>query len=50
MNKRFTSNTSWSLWKFYSGLMRAFKEKEFDIIVIAPKDKYSEKGLEGIIR
>ncbi|WP_297890392.1 glycosyltransferase [Sulfurihydrogenibium sp.] len=37
-----TSNTSWSLWNFRLGLMRALKEKGYKVISVAPKDKYSE--------
>ncbi len=37
-----TSNTSWSIWNFRLGLMRALKNKGYKVIAIAPKDKYSE--------
>jgi glycosyltransferase involved in cell wall biosynthesis len=38
-----TSNTSWSLYNFRFGLMKALKEKVFHVIAVAPEDEYSEK-------
>ena len=37
-----TSNTSWSLWNFRLGLMRALKEKGFEVWAVAPYDEFSE--------
>ncbi len=39
----FSSNTSFSLYNFRLGLMKALREKSFKVIAVAPKDEYSEK-------
>lgn len=45
----FVSNTSWSLWNFRLSLMRALKEKGYEIMAIAPEDEYSEKLKKGFV-
>ncbi len=37
-----TSNTSWSLWNFRISLIRALKEKSFEIYAVAPYDEFSK--------
>lgn len=37
-----TSNTSWSLYNFRFGLMKALKEKGFHVIAVALEDEYSQ--------
>ncbi|MFN3976924.1 MAG: glycosyltransferase family 4 protein [Aquificaceae bacterium] len=37
-----TSNTSWSVWNFRRGLIRALIDKGFDVYVVAPEDEYSK--------
>jgi len=37
------SNTSWNLWNFRLGLMNALRQKNFEVIAIAPYDEYSLK-------
>jgi len=41
------SNTSWYLYNFRMGLIRAFQEQGYQIVLIAPKDDYSDR-LEGL--
>jgi len=41
------SNTSWYLYNFRMGLIRALKEQGYHIVLIAPKDDYSDR-LEGL--
>ena len=36
-------NTSWNIYNFRLGLIRALREEGYSVIVIAPKDDYSEK-------
>lgn len=36
-------NTSWNIYNFRVGLLRALQEEGYKIIAIAPKDEYSEK-------
>ncbi|WP_235299307.1 glycosyltransferase family 4 protein [Portibacter marinus] len=51
-NKRkiiLVSNTSWSLYNFRLGLIRALTRKGFDITVVAPRDRFTSKLIsEGI--
>ncbi len=37
-----TSNTSWSVWNFRRGLIKALIDKGFDVYVVAPEDEYSK--------
>ena len=37
------SNTSWSIYNFRLGLIRALKSEGYDVIVIAPKDNFTAK-------
>lgn len=49
MNKSkllFVANVSRDLYNFRVGLMRALKERGFEIVCIAPKDKFSERFIE----
>jgi len=41
------SNTSWYLYNFRMGLIRALQEQGYRIVLIAPKDDYSDR-LEGL--
>jgi len=41
------SNTSWYLYNFRMGLIRALQEQGYNIVLIAPKDDYSDR-LEGL--
>jgi len=41
------SNTSWYLYNFRMGLIRALQEQGYHIVLIAPKDDYSDR-LEGL--
>jgi len=41
------SNTSWYLYNFRMGLIRALQEQGYRIVLIAPKDNYSDR-LEGL--
>ena len=40
-------NTSWNVYNFRMGLIKALKENGHDIIVIAPYDNYSQKIIEA---
>lgn len=44
MNKKIliSINTSWNIINFRLGLLKALQKDGFDIVVLAPKDKYSE--------
>lgn len=42
------SNTSWSIWNFRRGLIKALKNAGFKVYVIAPEDEYTSK-IEPII-
>ena len=44
MNKKIviSSNTSWSIYNFRLNLARTLKEKDYEIVIVAPYDKYSE--------
>ncbi|MEP6746360.1 MAG: glycosyltransferase family 4 protein [Bacteroidota bacterium] len=37
----FVANTSWSIYKFRLQLLQALAEKNFDVYVLAPRDKYT---------
>ena len=37
-----SSNTSWSIYNFRLNLARTLKEKGYEVIIVAPYDKYSE--------
>ena len=37
-----SSNTSWSIYDFRLNLIRTLKEKGYEVIIVAPYDKYSE--------
>ena len=37
-----SSNTSWNLWNFRYSLMKALRNKNYNVIAVAPKDKFSE--------
>jgi glycosyltransferase involved in cell wall biosynthesis len=36
-------NTSWNIYNFRLGLMSAFSKRGYEVIAIAPKDRYSKK-------
>ena len=38
-----SANTSWYIYNFRLGLARALKEKGYEVIIVAPYDKYSDK-------
>jgi glycosyltransferase involved in cell wall biosynthesis len=38
-----SSNTSWYIYNFRLNLARSLKKQGFEVILVAPKDKYSEK-------
>lgn len=38
----FISNTSWSIYNFRLGVMKALRDAGYEVIVIAPQDEYSE--------
>lgn len=37
----FSSNTAWYLYNFRKGTIKRFIEKEYEVVIIAPTDKYS---------
>lgn len=45
MNKKiiFAANTSWYLYNFRAATLKAFLENGYDVVCLAPKDKYSHK-------
>ena len=40
------SNTSWNVYNFRLGLLKALQSQGYKVIVIAPRDEYSKKLLE----
>jgi len=40
-------NTSWNVYNFRMGLIKALQENNHEVIVIAPEDEYSEKLIEA---
>ena len=36
-------NTSWNIYNFRVGLLKALQEEGYNIVVVAPHDVYSEK-------
>jgi len=38
-----SSNTSWSIYNFRLGLVKALKEKGYEVTIVAPKDGYTRK-------
>jgi len=45
MSKKITicSNTSWYLYNFRRGLIRALQKQDYDVILIAPQDDYTQR-------
>lgn len=39
-------NTSWNIYNFRIGLLKSFMDEGYDIYVISPRDKYSDKLIE----
>ena len=39
-------NTSWNLFNFRSGLIKALIENHYEVIAVAPRDKYTQKVIE----
>lgn len=37
------SNTSWNIFNFRLGIAKSLKELNYNVVIVAPKDKYSEK-------
>ncbi len=43
----FVSNTAWSLYNFRLGVMIALKESGYEVIAIAPRDRYAERLIQN---